>query len=201
MFTDSELIKPLSAALLVLGLVALLAGCGHGGSEGRETGEAAQMPVQEARVMPLRAQPPRRPGESVCTDGSAHLGAGGSLAFQTRCAAPARGGQVTVAVVPYVPAHPGVSVPIVGYTIAPKVVGHGEGAGPGKCVTHGASLTCTARIDSPVDIEGEMRVKVHGRCSVGVSLVSVTSAPCARKFCESSPILHQLFRGRPGGCQ
>lgn len=179
------------------------AGCG--GSAHEATGEAEAHPSKPAKRMEISGQGKKGSGpvgdRSACTEAKAIRGrAPGQVYFTAQCLGRAKGGVIDLVIVRHPIGDPSRRARIVRYRHALEVTGPGAGAHRGACSLRQHALECSIKAHGPVDVEGTFWAPPATACRSNVSIVSIIVAACEGQICEGSPVLRELFYGRPSEC-
>lgn len=193
------------AKTLLIGLMAVVWVTGCGSSE-REPSTQGDVRVNEPgdhqkskKLITGKGQPAK--GASFCTSATAKRGRmPGLVEFSARCIGLTKGGPIDLAVVldPGGGGNRGARIVWHGPTL--RVSGGRTGSHDGRCSMEQQALECGAEATGRVEIAGRFGISPVAECTTTVSIVDITVAPCAGNYCESGPVLDQLFSRRPRGC-
>jgi hypothetical protein len=187
----------------VLLAIALLGGCGESSQESPVySGMHADRPEnpQGLRELNIRNHGSVK-GRSACSGAVAMRGrSAGSINFTAQCLALAKGGAIDLVVLWNPVGGQGHSAKIVRYGHRLRVSGPGAGSPHSACSLRQQALECSAKARGHIEVAGHFSVPLGTACSAEVSMVNVMVASCRGKSCEGSPVLDELFHGRPRGC-
>ncbi len=190
--------------LLTAGLALLwLAGCGGVSQEATLMSKPRvnQSASQWDLGRPKGNASERAAGRSVCDRAIVARGPRpGELNFVVRCLGVRKGGVIDLVVVRHPPGAESQRARIVGYGHTLQVVGPGAASHRGVCSLRHQALECSAKAHGHVEFEGILWVPPSTECNNNVAVVNITVASCEGEICEGSPVLHELYLGRPRGC-
>lgn len=116
-----------------------------------------------------------------------------------KCHAPAGIAHVNISIGRYMPGHPVVKHPFVGYTQHPRVIQAGVFRRYGRCAGRSEVVTCDARIKGTAKLEAGIELGSEA-CASGVSVVAVSDRTCPNRACAGAVTLNGLFHAKPEGC-
>lgn len=140
-------------------------------------------------------------GRSFCASARALRGpTAEDITFTAKCVGLVKGGPIDLVIVRHPLRNSSKRSKLVAYGKPLKVVGANAANGHGSCTLKENALECGVRAKGHIVIMGRVRVPSTTQCDSQVSIVNITVAACANGVCEGSPLLHELFRGKPNGC-